>query len=74
MGCGNSNATEASKKSSLNILILGATGDTGKIILRRALEKNHKVTALVRSPQKLEEHANLTIVKGSVLDAKDISG
>lgn len=53
----------------LRILIIGATGGTGRQLVQQALEQGHQVTALVRKPAKLRvEHPNLRIVKGNVLD------
>ena len=37
------------------ILILGATGGTGKLIVKRAITLGHNVTALLRSPEKGRE-------------------
>ncbi|MEO6489371.1 MAG: SDR family oxidoreductase [Ferruginibacter sp.] len=53
----------------MKILILGATGMTGQLLVKLALEKSHQVTALVRSPTKLNIiHENLNVIKGDILD------
>jgi putative NADH-flavin reductase len=53
----------------LRVLIIGATGGTGRQLVRQALEQGHEVTAFVRNPQRLKmEHANLRNVQGDVLD------
>jgi len=53
----------------LRILIIGATGGTGRQLVRQALERGHQVTAFVRKPKKLKiEHPNLRVVKGNVRD------
>ena len=53
----------------MNILIIGATGGTGRELVQQALDAGHKVTALVRKPSKVRtQHQNLTVVKGNVLD------
>lgn len=53
----------------MNLLIFGATGGTGKELLRQALDQNHRVTALVRNPDSVVvSHPNLTIVKGDIAD------
>jgi putative NADH-flavin reductase len=53
----------------LRLLIIGATGGTGRQLVRQALEQGHEVTAFVRNPQRLKmEHTNLRIVQGDVLD------
>jgi putative NADH-flavin reductase len=51
------------------VLIIGATGGTGRQLVRQALEQGHEVTAFVRNPRRLKmEHPNLRIVQGDVLD------
>jgi putative NADH-flavin reductase len=58
----------------MKLLLLGATGYTGQEILKQALEKNVKVTALVRNKDKVAiQHPNLTIIEGSVLDEHTLS-
>jgi putative NADH-flavin reductase len=53
----------------LRVLIIGATGGTGRQLVQQALDQGHQVTAFVRKPKKLKmEHANLRIVQGDVLD------
>ncbi|MCK1994997.1 SDR family oxidoreductase [Peribacillus muralis] len=56
----------------MNLFIVGATGKTGQIVTRMALHKGHRVTAFVRSPQKLNPHDNLTVVSGNVTSAKEM--
>ena len=59
----------ASAHGPLRVLIVGATGGTGRQLVAQALERGHTVTALVRSPFKISlEHPRLSIVKGDVLD------
>ena len=58
----------------MKIFLLGATGQTGSIFMKMALERNHKVTAYVRSPVKVLLHnENLNIVKGDVFSLADMS-
>jgi putative NADH-flavin reductase len=53
----------------MNLLILGATGGTGRALVQQALEQGHVVTAFARDPSKIRaSHSNLRIVKGDVLD------
>lgn len=53
----------------VRVLVIGATGGTGRQLVHQALEQGHQVTAFVRDPARLNiEHANLRIVKGDVLD------
>lgn len=61
----------------MKILVLGATGRTGHLFTRKALEEGHAVTAYVRNPDKalslLGAHQNLTIVPGTLDDAERLS-
>lgn len=65
----------------MQILLLGATGRTGLLVLKEALARNHTVTALARSPEKLEasipadhpNRSNLTTIAGSPLNTADVA-
>ena len=53
----------------LRVLVIGATGGTGRELVRQALEQGHQVTAFVRKPAKLKiEHPNLRVAQGNVRD------
>jgi len=55
------------------VLIVGATGGTGRLLVAQALERGCAVTALVRDPSRLPiHHPRLTVVKGNVLDAASV--
>ncbi|HLE57871.1 MAG TPA: NAD(P)H-binding protein, partial [Rhodothermia bacterium] len=55
------------------ILIVGATGGTGRQLVARALERGHEVTAFVRNPSEPAiEHSRLTVVQGDVLDPSSL--
>ncbi len=58
----------------MNILIVGASGATGRLLVKDLLQRGEKVTAVVRSTEKLSEvlhNENLTVVKAAVLDLSD---
>ena len=56
-----------------NLLVLGATGATGQLVLSQALAAGHRVTALVRSPEKITtSHPNLTVLSGQPTDRGDL--
>lgn len=51
------------------ILIVGATGGTGRQLVTQALERGYEVTALVRDPSRLHiAHPRLTVIQGDVLN------
>lgn len=50
------------------ILVLGATGGTGRLIVQQALAKGHEVSALIRSPEKAVYLKGAKILIG---DARD---
>jgi uncharacterized protein YbjT (DUF2867 family) len=52
----------------MKLLIVGATGGTGRQLVAQALERGHQVTALVRKPPRAEPRPGLTSVMGDVLD------
>ncbi|MFQ5945468.1 MAG: NAD(P)-dependent oxidoreductase [Anaerolineae bacterium] len=53
----------------MRVIIFGATGRTGRLVVEQALEAGHFVTAYVRNPAKLGiEHARLTVVEGEIHD------
>ncbi len=59
----------------MNILVVGATGMTGRLLVEQWLGKNHKVRIIVRSYHKLSadivENPNTTAIEASVLDLTD---
>lgn len=53
----------------MKIIIFGASGKTGKLLVKQALSDNHTVTAFVRNPSNLNiSDPNLLIVQGDVTD------
>lgn len=55
------------------ILIVGATGKTGRQLVTQALARGFTVTAFARDPSQLElRHPRLTIAQGNVLDAASV--
>lgn len=51
------------------VLIVGATGGTGRELVAEALERGYAVTAFVRDPSRVRvTHPQLTVVEGDVLD------
>jgi len=57
----------------MKILLIGATGGTGKEILSQALAQGHNVTALVRNLATMTtQNDKLTTVQGDILDAASV--
>jgi putative NADH-flavin reductase len=57
------------------VLIVGATGGTGRQLVRQALERGYAVTALVRDPSRMAvDHPRLTVTRGDVLDQGSVDG
>ena len=59
----------------MNILIVGASGATGRLLTKELLDRGHFVRAIVRSPGKLpaavRNHDNLSVIQASVLELSD---
>jgi len=67
-------ASAASRSRPTRVLIVGATGGTGRQLVAQALERGLAVTALVRDPSRLTiTHPRLTVVRGNVLDAGSVA-
>ncbi|GAB3015421.1 NAD(P)-dependent oxidoreductase [Spirosoma pulveris] len=57
----------------MQLLVVGATGGTGRQVVEQALEQGHFVTAFVRDPARLPvQHPNLTVVTGDVLQLETL--
>jgi uncharacterized protein YbjT (DUF2867 family) len=52
------------------ILVLGATGGTGRLIVAQALARGYDVTALVRSAEKARDLTGAKLIVGDVRDEK----
>ncbi len=57
----------------MRVLVIGATGGTGREVVKQALERGHDVVALARKPSKIKiEHERLRVVQGDVMDAASV--
>jgi len=58
-----------------SVLVLGATGATGRIVAQQLLDKGREVHVVVRSrdrlPDRVKEHPMLTVTEASVLDLSE---
>ena len=57
----------------MKLLVIGATGATGREIVKQALQAGHQVTALVRVASKAEFPAGVTKAVGDVLDGDSLA-
>ena len=59
----------------MTILVAGATGATGRLLVNDLLKRGEQVKVVVRSPERLagdiRDHANVTVIPGTLLDRSD---
>ncbi|MEZ4661835.1 MAG: NAD(P)-binding oxidoreductase [Caldilineaceae bacterium] len=59
----------------MNILVVGASGATGRLLVEQLLNRGHFVKVIVRSPERLpaawRHHERLSTIQASVLDLSD---
>jgi putative NADH-flavin reductase len=54
----------------MSIVVFGANGPTGRLLVSHALAAGHQVIAVTRRPDKFpQQHPNLTVARADVLDA-----
>ena len=57
----------------MNITVFGGTGETGLLLVQKALSTGHRVTAFARNPAKFSfQHDNLSIVQGNLDEPENI--
>jgi putative NADH-flavin reductase len=66
----NTRTNDGAKTSPSKILVLGATGGTGRLIVGQALQRGSRVTALVRSPEKASDLKGAKLVVGDVREER----
>jgi uncharacterized protein YbjT (DUF2867 family) len=57
----------------MKLLVLGATGKTGQLVLAAAARAGHGVTVLVRDPARLPSTDGLTVLTGDATSAADLT-
>lgn len=59
----------------MNILIVGATGATGQLLVKQLLDREHTVKVIVRTPERLpaaiRQHAHVTVIQANLLALSD---
>ena len=57
----------------MNVIVFGATGTIGRLVVADLLAQGHAVTAFARSPERLGmEHANLSLAAGDALREAEV--
>jgi putative NADH-flavin reductase len=56
----------------MKIVVLGATGGTGREIVRQAVEHGHEVTAFVRAPERLPFRDRISVISGDLLKSAEM--
>jgi nucleoside-diphosphate-sugar epimerase len=63
------------KANPIRALVVGASGATGRLLVRQLLNRGVNVNVIVRSPDKLPDdlrhHPNLSVIQASLLDLSD---
>jgi uncharacterized protein YbjT (DUF2867 family) len=57
----------------VKLLVLGATGKTGQLVLAAAARAGHAVTVLVRDPARLPSTDGLTVLTGDATSSADLT-
>jgi uncharacterized protein YbjT (DUF2867 family) len=68
----NNSQTNATQSAPAKILVLGATGGTGRSIVKQALARGNEVTVLVRSPEKAGNLKGVKVVAGDARDERTL--
>ncbi|CAH3167708.1 unnamed protein product [Porites evermanni] len=56
-----------------SLVVFGASGPMGRLLVQQALQKGHLVTAVVRSPEKFDiKHEKLDVIKGDILNSESL--
>jgi putative NADH-flavin reductase len=59
----------------MSIVVFGAHGPTGRLLVSHALAAGHQVIAVTRRPDKFpQQHPNLTVARADVLDESAVEG
>jgi uncharacterized protein len=57
----------------MKVVLYGASGMIGSRILKELVSRGHMVTVVARDPEKVSSAANVTVLKGDVLDADSVA-
>lgn len=57
----------------MKILVFGASGATGRELVRRGLAAGHQISAFVRNPSSFTEAPGLRVIQGDVFDPEQVA-
>jgi putative NADH-flavin reductase len=57
----------------MKIAVIGASGNAGSRITAELAGRGHQVTAIVRHPERVAAHANVTATKGDLMDQSGLA-
>lgn len=57
----------------MKLIVFGATGGVGQEFVKMAVAEGHKVTAFVRTPEKLQTKTGVEIIVGDAFDAQAVA-
>ena len=57
----------------MRIVVFGAAGSTGRVLVEQALAAGHQVVAAARRPERVQPRAGLTVIQADVGDADAVS-
>jgi uncharacterized protein YbjT (DUF2867 family) len=58
----------------MNVVVFGAAGATGRLIVDECLGRGHKVTAFARDPKKVPQKDGVRVVTGDMMDPAAVEG
>ena len=57
----------------MKLLIFGATGGTGKVLMEKAKAQGHEVAVYVRNPDRLPSREGIEVIQGEVYDTEAVA-
>jgi uncharacterized protein len=57
----------------MRVVLYGATGKAGSIILKELVDRGHSVTAVARTPEKVQKFKNVSVVQSDLSDPAKVA-
>ena len=58
----------------MHVVLYGATGKAGSIILKELVDRGHTVTVVARTPAKVSKLENVDVIQGDLSDPAKVAG